>query len=108
MEPGGAPEGNVSEPVRRCCGGRLPPALEAELLGLIGKCRWLEAIRRLREAMGLPVLACKEWVVEHAPSKPNPCPYCGKPLRTERASQCFECGADWHDADPAATPDAGG
>ncbi len=26
----------------------------------------------------------------------NPCPHCGAPLRSERAKQCFECGADWH------------
>jgi len=25
------------------------------------------------------------------------CPYCGAALRTEMASQCFECGADWRD-----------
>ncbi len=24
------------------------------------------------------------------------CPHCGKPLRTNRAKQCFHCGADWH------------
>jgi hypothetical protein len=25
-----------------------------------------------------------------------PCPECGKPLRSNQAKQCFECGADWH------------
>jgi hypothetical protein len=26
-----------------------------------------------------------------------PCPYCGAPLRTDKAKQCFNCGMDWHD-----------
>lgn len=26
-----------------------------------------------------------------------PCPYCGAPLATSRAKQCFVCGTDWHD-----------
>lgn len=26
----------------------------------------------------------------------KPCPHCGKPLRSNLAQQCFECGADWH------------
>ena len=26
----------------------------------------------------------------------KPCPFCGKPLRTNQAQQCFLCGADWH------------
>jgi hypothetical protein len=25
------------------------------------------------------------------------CAYCGQPLRTEQARQCFACGMDWHD-----------
>jgi hypothetical protein len=34
-------------------------------------------------------------VPEEAP--PSPCPFCGKPLPTNRAKQCPHCGADWHD-----------
>ena len=25
-----------------------------------------------------------------------PCPYCGLPLATSKAQQCFQCGMDWH------------
>lgn len=25
-----------------------------------------------------------------------PCPYCGQPLRTNLAKQCFHCGRSWH------------
>lgn len=28
--------------------------------------------------------------------KTPPCPKCGKPLKTNKAQQCFECGHDWH------------
>jgi hypothetical protein len=28
-----------------------------------------------------------------------PCPYCGEPLRTARATQCRKCLMDWHDPD---------
>lgn len=28
---------------------------------------------------------------------PQPCPFCGKMLRTAAARQCFECGKDWHE-----------
>ena len=26
----------------------------------------------------------------------RPCPHCGKPLRSDKAKQCFNCGANWH------------
>jgi hypothetical protein len=28
-----------------------------------------------------------------------PCPFCGHPLQTSKAQQCFRCGMDWHDPD---------
>lgn len=35
-------------------------------------------------------------------SRPGPpCPECGEPLRTSKARQCFNCGADWHQEDTA-------
>ena len=32
-----------------------------------------------------------------APPPPVPCPYCGGPLASDKARQCFACGTDWHD-----------
>lgn len=32
-----------------------------------------------------------------APFAGPPCPYCGMPLATDKARQCFACGTDWHD-----------
>jgi hypothetical protein len=30
-------------------------------------------------------------------SKGPPCPFCGQPIATDKAKQCLNCGADWHD-----------
>ena len=38
-------------------------------------------------------------LVENAVRMDKPtvlCPQCGFPLRSEKAKQCFQCGADWH------------
>ena len=34
-----------------------------------------------------------------------PCPKCGELLRTSKAQQCFECGADWHGQAPSSVND---
>jgi retron-type reverse transcriptase len=33
----------------------------------------------------------------HIPGPPGVCAYCGRPLLSLNAEQCFSCGADWHD-----------
>ena len=81
------------------------PELEAEVRELIGRGHTIAAVKRLREATGRGLADAKMWVDRtaegHGSTKigtGKPCPYCGRPLRTDRAKQCFECGADWHDA----------
>jgi len=34
--------------------------------------------------------------IRPAPEPDTPCRFCGKPLRSADAQQCFRCGADWH------------
>jgi hypothetical protein len=81
------------------------PELEAEVRGMIRRGHTIDAIKRLREATGWGPADAKTWVDRalegHGCTKTRmgkPCPYCGRPLRTDRANQCFECGTDWHDA----------
>ena len=58
----------------------------------------VQAFQELRARTGCSVLWAKLWVFHpHSPHPSGPpCPYCGKPLRTKKAQQCLECGADWH------------
>jgi hypothetical protein len=80
------------------------PELDAEVRELIGRGHSIVAVKRLQEAMGWGLADAKMWVDRtlegHGSAKTRTgtaCPYCGRPLRTERAKQCFECGTDWHD-----------
>jgi hypothetical protein len=58
----------------------------------------MTAIKELRERTGCPLRWAKIWAFHpHGPQPSGPpCPYCGQPLRTDKAQQCLECGADWH------------
>jgi hypothetical protein len=87
----------------------LPPGLDAEIRGYIAEGHTVAAIKRLREATGCGLVDASEWVnrnLSHRKKTGKPCPFCGEPLRTDAAKQCFECGRDWHDdADATAKPD---
>jgi hypothetical protein len=79
-----------------------------EITALIDDCQMISAIKRYREVTGSGLTESKT-AVENVTINSElgrkregpPCPQCGKPLRTNKAQQCLECGADWHKKSPA-------
>jgi hypothetical protein len=93
------------EPRKNCSSEVIPHELETALRALLKEGKTIEAIKRLRNATGAPLSACKAWIDDRwqqivgITRKPvKPCPFCTRPLRTDQAQQCFECGMDWHDS----------
>ena len=78
----------------------LPPDLEREIRAITDSVVQMD---RVQLATGCPRTWAKIWVNhpdgperEFGHSNAPPCPECGKQLRTDKAKQCVECGADWH------------
>lgn len=75
----------------------ISPAVEAPLRdpGLVG-------LRELRARTGCNMVFAKIWWSHpqgpHAAKLALPCPYCGRPLFSQRSKQCLQCGWDWHDS----------
>ena len=83
----------------------ISPELAAEVSELTSRGLKIVAIKRLRQGTGWGLVDAKMWVDRdladrgfERSSTGHPCPYCGRPLRTGAAKQCFGCGTDWHDA----------
>lgn len=89
-----------------------PDELRSELVRMLKQALWWEAFRllgqhhnvRVPEDFYLPVVPEKAFEVRDSFFRliaavnysRTPCPYCGEPLRSPLAQQCFTCGADWH------------
>jgi hypothetical protein len=80
----------------------LDPAVEAQVVDLLreGKTPHIQVVKTIIERAGCTVGDAFGWLYSYyyrqERLRAKPCPYCGKPLRTNEAKQCFECGADWH------------
>jgi hypothetical protein len=65
-----------------------------------------EAMQELMRLTGCSKGWAKIWVAHPDGPQPKhlhrgtPCPYCGAPLRTNKARQCMACGMDWHGEKP--------
>ena len=70
---------------------------EKHLKELIRDGRRVEAMSQLMKLTECSVSWAKIWVLHpNGADSGTPCPYCGKPLRTEEAKQCRHCLTDWH------------
>src|SRR5689334_803087 len=62
----------------------------------------ISGFEELKARTGCNAIFAKIWFIHpdgpHPAKVKPPCPYCGKPLFTEKSRQCLQCGWDWHDA----------
>jgi len=81
----------------------VPDEVAGEVEGLVLAGNLGAAISRLRAGSTYTLAECGEMILarwsERARQPEMPCPYCGQPLKSALAKQCFQCGLDWHDDD---------
>lgn len=74
-----------------------PPPVRARLIELLNQGQNRAAFDLLRKHRNLGEYEARVAIRQLAAAiEYTPCPRCGQPLRTPKAQQCFECGADWH------------
>ena len=60
----------------------------------------VQTMLELKEITGCSLGSAKTWVHHKREAEiAEPCPFCGKTLRTPAAKQCRFCKRDWHDED---------